>query len=499
MSEQEQYETSPLKLWSPLERQLAACGQAKGSPQQWLGTIRNLQKKGVSAVEVEWSGLLELLGEDKESESVFNQLVALAAELRGEPVPRFGELPSHVVHVDELLARLTDTPPCELVLQRHITDEYVPLVRYEKQQRPPKLPPILVRHGRREVRLLHYMDRTFGLCIWLHVEVDPDLFGRRGYWSFSVPRGSKKLAPQPVGRKFVSAQEAMAYGRVLVERMARRLAAQGFVGQTRSLNQFTSYVLPGGEHYTEWLITAPNLPVEYWGEHFELPNIVAHVRTTERKTPAGARLLVLEEIQSDWNQALRKAIQEAKERQPEGVEDRDPIGWDDDMEPPPENPYLNHWLDAALRMMLLLAANQGFAGVAWLPGTLHAERFPWANADGLKAFYDRIVPAAVEKLAKSWSARLEAAQFSTLSRHFDVRKLKGKAVWQVFNVASRKVVGDNFTTYAAAEAFRRSLEDAVLEQVSALYLSDEMRDDIRNKGLPCLGAVSKRLGPVGHC
>jgi hypothetical protein len=149
-------------------------------------------------------------------------------------------------------------------------------------------------------------------------------------------------------------------------------------------------------------------------------------------------------------------------------------------------------------MMLLLAANQGFAGFAWLPGTLHAERFPWANAEGLTAFYDRIVPAAVEKLAKSWGARLDAAQFSTLSRHFDVRKLKGKAEWQVFNVTSRKVVGETFTTYAAAEAFRRSNEDAVVESVPALYLSDEMREDIRDKGLPCLGAIGKRLAPLGH-
>lgn len=464
----EQYDISPIKLWSPLQRLLAASGQTRGSSQQWLGTIRNLQKKGVSAVEIEWSEILLVLDEHLEP----------------------------LLHLDDLLAFLNDQPPCELVLQRHITDEYVPLVRYEKQQRPATLPPALVRNGRREVRVLHYMDRTFGLCIWLHVDVDAELFGRRRYWSFSVPRGRKKLAPQPVGRKFVSAQEAMAYGRALVERMARRLAAQGFVGQTRSLNQFTRFVLPGGEHYTEWLITAPNLSVEYWGEHFELANIVAHVRTTERVTPQGARLLVLEEIQSDWNQALRKAIQEARERHPVDAEDRDLIEWDDDMDPPPDNPYLNHWLEAALRMMLLLAANQGFAGIAWLPGTLHAERFPWANAEGLKAFYDRIVPAAVEKLAKSWGARLDAAQFSTLSRHFRVRELADKPIWQVWSLDSRKVVGEDFASFAAAEAFRRSKEDSVVERVTALYLSDEMRTDIRDNGLPCLGAVGKRFQPL---
>ncbi len=494
----EQYDISPIKLWSLLQRQLADSGQTKGSPQQWIGTISNLQKKGVSGVEIEWSGIMPMLGEDAESDRVFDALVALAADLEGKPEHERVEHPQPVLHIEELLDFLNDKPPCELVLQRHITDEYVPLVRYAKQQRPATLPPVLVRNGRREVRLLHFMDRTFGLCIWLHVDVDAGLFGRHRYWSFSVPRGRKKLAPQPVGRSFVSAQEAMAYGRALVERMARRLAAQGFVGQTRSLNRFTRFALPGGEHYTEWLITAPNLSVEYWGEHFELANIVAHVRTTERMTPQGVRLLVLEEIQSDWNQALRKAIQEARKRHPVDAADPDFIEWDEDLEPPPLNPYLNHWLEAALRMMLLLAANQGFAGIAWLPGTLHAERFPWANAEGLKAFYDRIVPAAVEKLAKSWGMRLDAAQFSTLSRHFRVRKPTEKAIWQVLSLDSGKIVGEEFANYDAAEAFRRSMEDAVLERVTALYLSDEMRDDIREHGLPYLGAVGKRLGPAGH-
>ena len=489
----EQYDISPIRLWSPLQRQLAGCGLTKGSPQQWIGTIRNLQKKGVSAVEVEWSGIMQELGEDTESDCVVNELLALAATLEGKPAREPIEPTPTILHIDELLDFLTDRPPCELVLQRHITDEYTPLVRYEKQQRPATLPSIVVRNGRREVRLLHFMDRTFGLCIWLHVDVDAELFGRHQYWSFSVPRGRKKLTSQPVNRKFASAQEAMAYGRALVERMARRLAAQGFVGQTRSLNQFARFALPGGEHYTEWLITAPNLSVKYWGGHFELPNIVAHVRTTVRITPQGGRLLVMEEIQSDWNQALRKAIQEARVRHTEDADECDLIEWDDDLDPPPDNPYLNHWLEAALRMMLLLAANQGFAGIAWLPGTMHAERYPWANAEGLKAFYDRIVPAAAEKLAKSWGARLEAAQFSTLSRHFRVRELKAKAIWQVLSLDSGKVVGDEFTSFAAAEACRRSIEDTVLECVTALYLSEEIRNDIRQNGLPYLGAVGKRL------
>lgn len=461
---QAQYEVSPMKLWSPLQRQLAACGQRRGTPLQWVGTIRNLQKNGVSALEIEWSGIIPALEKDTKP----------------------------FLEIDELLACLTLEPPCELVLVRHVTDQYMPVVRYAKQPRPAELPPLAVTRGRREVRLLHYTDRTFGLCIWLHVEFDAGLFGRNRYWSFSVPRGRKKLTSHPVNRRFASAREAMAYGRLLVERMARRLQEEGFVGQTRSLNHYTRYVLPGGDNYTEWMVTAPNLSPMYWGPHFDVPNIIVHVRTTARLTPRGARLLVIEEIQSDWNQELREAIREAKKRQLATDSEGDILKWDDGT--PPSNPYLNHWLEAGLKMMLLLASNRGFAGIAWLPGQLHAERFPWANADGLKTFYDQIVPAAVAKLAKSWGAQLGEAQFSTLTRFFEVCKTAGGKTWVVLNLESRKVEDEVFPDWDSAEAFRRTKEIAVLENVTVLYLSEEIRADIRQHGLPQLGAVGKRLG-----
>lgn len=480
---QEQYEISPLKLWSPLQRQLAACGQCKGNPQQWMGTIRNLQKKGVSAVEVEWSGAMPMLGENSEGGRVFDELVALAASLDGKPSREPVEKPSSVVHVAELLAFLADKPACELVLQCHITNEYVPQVRYEKLPRPIKFPPPVVLHGRREVRMLHYRERTYGLCIWLHVEVDAGLFGRHRYWSLSVPRGRKKLATHSVGRRFVSGHEALAYGRALIGRMARRLSQEGFVGPTKGLNQFTRYSLPGGDYYTEWLITAPNLSDQYWGEHFDLPNIVAHVRTTERPSLQGPRLLVMEEIQSDWNQALRDV-----ELNGEIVDDTD-----DAEDLPPDNPFRYHWVDAALRMMLLLAANRGFKAIAWLPGWIHAERFPWANAAGLSGFYDELLPKAVSKLGKSWGATITEVSIPTQTRNFVVREAKGRKGYLVVEKASNREVDHCFPSIHEADECRLTLETPTTEQVPALLISEAMRADLIANGLPCLGSIGRRM------
>ena len=129
MSVRQEYEISPLMLWSPLQRQLAACGLTKASPPQWIGTIRNLQKKGVSAVEIEWSDVLSWLGEVPESEKTFHELPAFAAALEGKPPPAPAKQLLPVVHLDEILDFLATEPPCELVLQRHVSNEYVPQVR----------------------------------------------------------------------------------------------------------------------------------------------------------------------------------------------------------------------------------------------------------------------------------------------------------------------------------------------------------------------------------
>jgi hypothetical protein len=470
MQTPQKYDRSPLKLWSPLQRHIADHSQRKGTPQQWIGTIRNWQKKGVSSVEIEWSRIIPMLESHR--------------------APFIG--------IDEVLAFLGDRPPCELVLQREVTNRYEPLVHYEKQQRPARIVANWFPSGRREARLLHYRDRSFGICIWLHTDWDLGFFGRHSYWSITIPRGKKKLSPHWTARdfanlRFATLREAMIAGQKLVTRMARRLASEGFVGQLKSVNRYADYVLSGGEQYTEWLITAPNLPVEYWSDHFGLANIVAHVRTTDRTTPEGERMLVLEEIQSDWNQALREAIQELRRRNATDEEDIDLIEWDEGIDRPPLNPYRNHWLEAALRQVLLLAANQGAAGIAWLPGSFHAERFPWANADGLTIFYDRIVPAAVDKLAQAWGVTLGLAQFSTLSRRFAVRRATGTGRWHVVNLESLQSVGD-FSDRHEAEVSRRSKEEPVVESVPALYISDEMRADLMKIGLPYLGAVGKRSG-----
>jgi hypothetical protein len=455
MPVQEQYEILPLKLWSPLQRRLAACGQVKGSPQQWIGTIRNLQKNGVSSAEITWSGVEGFLIRQVD---------------RRIPLP-------------ELLNFLETQPTCAVILQRHITDEFSPVIQFDKVPVPKELPHPTVKKGEREVRLLHYRERSFGVCIWFNTGYYQALFGRQKYWTVSVPVGRKHFPRFDSTMKFANPVRAMAFGRSLIRAVAQRFAEIDFIGPIQSRNHFSRYALPGGGNYTEWLITAPNLPVSYYGPHFDVPNLVAHIRTTERLSPDIGSVLVVEEIQSDWNQALREI-----ELHGQLITD------DDDVEEdaPPDNPFRYHWVDAALRMMLLLAANRSFAAIAWLPGWIHAERFPWANSAGLRGFYDELLPKAVSKLSKSWGATMTDVSVPALTRNFVVREAKGRNGYLVVEKASNREIDHRFPSIREADECRLTLETPTTEQVPALLISEAMRADLIATGLPCLGAVGRR-------
>lgn len=86
-------------------------------------------------------------------------------------------------------------------------------------------------------------------------------------------------------------------------------------GQTK----YKQYTLPGGDNYTELLITNPNaitlvpgpegerIAARFQSSHFDGSNIVAHVRMTGRTNPdTGKSVLFVEEIQSDWGQRGRQ-------------------------------------------------------------------------------------------------------------------------------------------------------------------------------------------------
>ena len=183
--------------------------------------------------------------------------------------------------------------------------------------------------------------------------------------------------------------------------------------------KFSTWQIPGGENYRELLLTLPyDKPFRDFGafrtSHWDEPNVLAHVRFNERTDAQGKKVLFVEEIQSDWHRAGRKAGYNTPAISMRDVEIRrrqpgDPgtsayvaiargvmIGGGDTVgeahahaveaipivmadhrlgKGVPHAPFAKTWHELVLKRMLRWAAEKGFDKVAWTTGEQQAARY----------------------------------------------------------------------------------------------------------------------------
>lgn len=166
---------------------------------------------------------------------------------------------------------------------------------------------------------------------------------------------------------------------------------------------YTGSQLEGGREYRELLLTLPPQPSSrnpddpYVSSHFPAAkNLLLHVRYNEREDVKGRPMLFIEEIQSDWHQDGRK------------------YGYGDDPNSVPQAPFARSedWSLLALKRMVRMAVAQGIDRIAWTTGNQQASRngLIGEREAGMRAFYDRILPAAANRWAKPFGARVTTAQ-----------------------------------------------------------------------------------------
>ena len=224
------------------------------------------------------------------------------------------------------------------------------------------------------------------------------------------------------------------------------LEGQGMASPPR----YEKYQLAGGENYREILLTLPenmsaydkyskslrekygqggfaNLPLTdierarldkfYAGEdvspykssHFDQPNILAHMRVNDRIDADGKRMLLVEEIQSDWHQAGREKGYKTKEslekwyNQNKLADDPDFAGLNSDQRSVieqnrnagmggdnavPNAPFKDTWYQLALKRLTKYAADNGYERIGLTTGRQQAERFDLSKQLSRVAYKD---------------------------------------------------------------------------------------------------------------
>lgn len=240
-----------------------------------------------------------------------------------------------------------------------------------------------------------------------------------------------------------------------------REEAIDYLRNDEGATKFSKYTLPGGENYREVLLTLPtnmseynkfsegltakygpggfsNLPLTdverarlekfyaneekqpFTSQHFDQPNILAHLRVNDRVDADGKKVLFVEEIQSDWHQAGRKQGYKQPDLKPEDVraeyiQPNVPEGGNPDIYPGyyevfnkktgelvtraggglsperaiqeainianaskggvPDAPFKTTWSELAMKRAIQMASEGGYDRIAFTTGKTQAERF----------------------------------------------------------------------------------------------------------------------------
>jgi len=408
---------------------------AKSPANQWIGTLQNLASKGVRSEELQRSGLLDFLEDAKEHRKQLTGSELLAAV-------DFSELRLSIV-------ANSDTAKKQLRFEV-VPERKLPKIKGEAKPQAG------------QQRRLHLFDRALGYRIEEVTHLA--LWGGDVHWQAVTFDGRVLRSRETRRAVFGSAAEAVA--------RAQEHAKEHWP-KMRMLGQWGKWAWTGGADYREWLITLPWYPDSYYSDHFALRNVLAHVRCDIREGGNGERILMLQEIQSDWAQQARRERQEVHG------------GFAGEAEIPTP-PFLADWPSLVLKLMFLHAATAGVDAIAWTQGRHQVQRYEGRGQVGLRELYDQTLPREANRLLKPFGRRCEEVDVY-VPANFGIRPIE-----EGYEVHTQD--GRTIGISASMEEARELLPDGAHERLWAVHgvkLDTSLRSQIREYGFFAWGEHSR--------
>ena len=412
---------------SKLHRLLLGMGNSKALAGQWLKTIDNFQKKGLRLEELERAGLAsELMAWDDENVQV--SALMLLSQCDFDKL-RFSVIP--VVQNAKSQLRFVSAP-----------------------ERALKKTKIVNKVQTGQTRSVSGFDPVLGYRIE-HVE-HQTLWGDDSHWQAVTNDGQ-------VVRNINN--EVLFQSQELATTLASSHAKLKFPKRL-VLGQFGKYAWTGGKEYREWLITLPYYPASYLSGHFEVRNVLAHIRCDLREGADGERILMLQEVQSDWAQQARRALRDADAE------------FSYQMAPP----FMKEWPALVMKLVLLHAAYEEFDAVTWTKGAHQVLRYKGLGAVGLKELYDHTLPREVNGLMKPFGGLCETLGVF-VPTNFGIKQTeKGYEVYspehELLGIAPRLEDARQYVPDGAHE---------LLYEVHGVKLSKEIRKSVLIAGFSAWG------------
>ncbi len=394
-------------FFSALTRGVEAIGTERAPAAQWAHTIRNLTAKGVKQDEIDWSGVIGWLSEQKGPVAKADLLAFLRAnEVKVEEVTKGG-----VAVPDIKVERRADadgefwivTSNGHQVAGGFDTKEYADEAAREARE-----------EAEFDAGVPEGAETKFGTYV---------LPGGENYRELLLTLPARPAVRHP------DLAAAEAFNKKMIDKYGS--LSEAFNRMTEEENtRFADLHSAASEAAANDEPASTPDARDYRSPHFDEPNVLAHVRFNERVDAEGRRVLFIEEIQSDWHQAGRREgyltresmarddarlaemapdIERLEQRLADSVNaymrDNDRAAFDarqraihDELAPlqdeririidrrrqgeygtgVPDAPLKTQWPEFALKRMLRYAAENGFDRVAWTTGDQQEQRY-WGN------------------------------------------------------------------------------------------------------------------------
>lgn len=177
------------------------------------------------------------------------------------------------------------------------------------------------------------------------------------------------------------------------------IVAEGFSDEASARQYIQDQRSQSGFSFNSLSVESDPMGAAYQSRHWDDPNVLAHIRVSDRTGPNGEKILHIEEIQSDWHQEGRKkgykgtpssqAI-EAGKRQAMA------LGYGEDQinamsleqlahftgagsQSVPDAPFKKNWHELAMKRVMDYATEGGYDKVAITPGAQQADRYNLAK------------------------------------------------------------------------------------------------------------------------
>ena len=431
--------SAPQKLYRILEERLIKLPLQRATAEQWLATIYNQKKKGVSDDEIQWSGVTQFLRQ--KNSNVMISKKEIIEQLRYENISL--ELSSEQIwgsdgglSFKEVALRMSHQVVYRSALK--LDDDCLCVLRYVDDVLNYRVGVVKTYNNDHKMALNKYwfaLD-SYGRAIKNDTDKTSGLF-----YDNSI---DAKLAADKHARKNV-----------------------GVKSGAKSHTHFDHLTLSGGYDYREWILSLPDFQRTFFGAHFYDHNILVHIRTTTRTDHKGRKVLFVEEVQSDWHQSGKR------------------FGYDNSGWGRVANaPYKQSWPILAIKMMLVHASENGFSGIAWAKGEIQEMRY-MCKLESIKNYYDKLIPKSLNKLVKSFDCEIEMTKIKTRDPWLNLEKQQNK--WRVADAQGKfktKVKYNNRDDAMAVIARHSRVIDL---DIHVLFINNSLRRHISSKGLPLFG------------